>query len=147
MTRIERSAVVGYTPRQMFELVNNIQDYPRFLTWCRTGRILAQADAWVEASLEIAWSGLRKSFTTRNTLHVPDRMDIRLVSGPFRRLEGHWQFQPVGETGCRVSLELEFELTGHFLDRLFQPVFWGIANSLVEAFCRRAGEVYGTHPG
>ena len=143
MTQIERSAVVGYTPRQMFELVNHVADYPRFLPWCRSGRVLRESETEVEACLEIAWSGLHKSFTTRNTLHMPDRIDIRLVSGPFRRLAGHWQFQAVGETGCRVSLALEFELAGHFFDRLFQPVFYRIANSLVDAFCKRAAEIYG----
>jgi ribosome-associated toxin RatA of RatAB toxin-antitoxin module len=145
MTLIKRTALVGYSPRQMFELVNAIEDYPRFLPWCRESRVIARDEKQVEASLDIAWSGIHKQFTTRNVLQLYDRIDIRLVNGPFRHLEGIWQFSPMGPHGCKVDLELEFELAGHFLDQLFQPIFHKIANELVDVFCKRAVEVYGTH--
>lgn len=143
MSTIKRSALVSYTARQMFELVNNIEDYPRFLPWCRSSTILNRSEEHIEASIEIVWSGIHKTFTTRNQLHPHDRMDIILVSGPFRHLEGRWSFLQLGEAGCKVNLNLEFELAGHILDKVFQPIFHHIANSLVEAFCRRAVEVYG----
>jgi ribosome-associated toxin RatA of RatAB toxin-antitoxin module len=143
MTIIKRSALVSYTPRQMFELVNNVEDYPHFLPWCRESHIISQDDKQVEATLEIAWSGMHKNFTTRNYLHPYERMDITLVDGPFKHLEGRWNFIPLGEQGCKVNMELEFELTGHILDKVFQPIFNHIANSLVDAFCKRAVEVYG----
>ena len=143
MTIIQRTALVMYSPHQMFELVDNIEDYPRFLPWCRESHIIHRDDKEVEASLEIAWSGIHKNFTTRNHLYPNERIDIVLVQGPFRHLEGHWRFIAVGDRGCKVNLELEFELTGHFLDRIFQPIFHHIANSLVDFFCKRAVEVYG----
>ncbi len=143
MTTIQRSAMVAFTARQMFELVNNIEEYPRFLPWCRSSQILVQNEAEVEASLEIAWSGMHKSFTTRNTLYPYEKIDITLVHGPFRRLEGHWSFISYGEHGCKVNLNLEFELAGNMLDKIFQPIFHHIANSLVDAFCRRAAVIYG----
>lgn len=143
MTTIQRSALVMFSARQMFELVNNIEDYPRFLPWCRSSQIIHQSETEIEASLEIAWSGMHKTFTTRNGLHPYERIDITLVHGPFRRLEGHWSFMACGEKGCKVNLELEFELAGHFLDVIFQPIFHHIANSLVDAFCKRAVEIYG----
>jgi len=143
MTQLQRSAVVAYTPAQMFELVNGVEAYPQFLPWCRSGRIESQTGESVEATLEIAWCGFQKSFTTRNRLQAPERIDIELVKGPFRHLGGYWTFLPATHGGCQVTLTLEFELAGHFFDRLFQPVFYGIANSLVDAFCRRAVTVYG----
>jgi ribosome-associated toxin RatA of RatAB toxin-antitoxin module len=143
MTIIQRNALVPYSTRQMFELVNNIEDYPRFLPWCSGCKILSQTDQVVEATLEIVWSGIHKSFTTRNTLYPVERMDMKLVEGPFRQLEGRWGFMPLGEQGCKVHMELEFELAGGFMDKLFQPIFNNIANSLVDAFCKRAVEVYG----
>jgi ribosome-associated toxin RatA of RatAB toxin-antitoxin module len=145
MTLIKRSALVGYSPRQMFELVNAIEEYPRFLPWCRKSHLITRLENQIEASLEIAWSGMHKEFTTRNILYPCDRIDIQLVNGPFRHLEGNWLFSAVGPQGCRVDLELEFELAGHFLDKLFQPVFHKIANELVDVFCKRAVEIYGTH--
>ena len=143
MTTIKRSALVAYTARQMFELVNSIEEYPRFLPWCRGSQVITRADTEVEASLEITWSGIHKSFTTCNHLYPYERIDITLVKGPFRHLEGRWEFIALGEQGCKINLELEFELTGHLVDKVFQPIFHHIANSLVDAFCRRAVDIYG----
>lgn len=144
MTIIERSAIVAYSQRQMFELVNGIEEYSRFIPWCPATHIFERTETEVEASIEVSWSGVHKSFTTRNKLHRFDRMDIALVSGPFRRLEGHWEFQALGDEGCKVCLKLEFELAGNFMDRMLQPLFHHMANSLVEVFCKRAVEVYGS---
>lgn len=143
MTTINRNALVPYTPHQMFELVNNIEEYPRFLPWCRETEIINRSEKEVEARLEIAWSGMHKSFTTRNYLHHYERMEMKLVKGPFRHLEGIWTFTPLGEHGCKVNLDLEFEFAGNLMDAVFQPIFNHIANSLVDAFCKRAVEIYG----
>ena len=143
MTIIKRNALVAFSARQMFELVNSVEEYPRFLPWCRSSVIRHRAEQEVEASLEIAWSGIHKSFTTRNHLYPYDRIDISLADGPFRHLEGRWSFIAYGDEGCKVNLDLEFELAGHLLDKVFQPIFHHIANSLVDAFCKRAVEIYG----
>lgn len=144
MTIIKRNALVHYTPRQMFELINNVEEYPRFLPWCHQSHVKSRSDSEVEATLDIAWSGIHKSFTTRNHLHPYDHIEITLVTGPFRHLEGRWSFIALGEHGCKVNLDLEFEFSGGLMDRLFQPIFNHIANSLVDAFCKRAVEVYGS---
>ncbi|SRR5579883_107825 len=144
MTTIVRTSLVPYTCRQMFELVNNVEDYPRFLPWCHQSHVSSRDETHVEATLDIVWSGIHKSFTTRDHLTPYERIDITLVHGPFKHLEGHWLFTPLGEHGCKIQMELEFELTGNFMDRFFQPIFNHIANSLVDAFSKRAVEVYGT---
>ena len=143
MTVINRSALVAYSARQMFELVNSIEEYPRFLPWCSKGLIKSENADEIEASLDITWAGMHKMFTTRNRLHRYDRIDIELVSGPFRHLNGHWTFVSLNDKACKVCLELDFEFTGNAIDKLFQPIFNHIANSLVEAFCKRAVEIYG----
>lgn len=142
MSVIKRSALVTYSPRQMFELVNNIEDYPRFLPWCQESHIISKGEKEVKATLKIAWSGIHKSFTTLNVLVPHERIDINLVEGPFHHLEGLWEFIPIGK-GCKVNLNLEFEVAGSFIDKLIEPIFNRIANSLVDAFCKRAIEVYG----
>lgn len=143
MNKIERSALVPYTARQMFELVNSIEEYPRFLPWCHASHIVHQSENEIEASLDIVWKGMRKIFTTRNLLHPYEGIDISLVTGPFRHFEGKWSFIALNEQACKVCVVLEFEFTGSVIDKLFQPVFHHIANSLVDAFCKRAIEVYG----
>jgi ribosome-associated toxin RatA of RatAB toxin-antitoxin module len=144
MTTIKRSAIVAYSARQMFELVNSIEEYPRFLPWCHASKIISLENTEVEASLDIAWSGIHKSFITRNHLYPYERIDITLVKGPFQHLEGRWGFQAYGEHGCKITLDLEFELTGNLFDMVFEPIFNRIANSLVDAFCKRAADIYGT---
>ncbi len=143
MASIKRSALVPYSARQMFELVNDVEEYPRFLTWCHASHIVSRTSDTVEASLEIAWSGIHKNFTTRNHLHPYEHIEITLVKGPFRHLEGRWRFIELSGEACKVELELEFEFTGSMVDRLFQPIFNRIANSLVDMFCKHAVEVYG----
>lgn len=143
MNSIKRSALVPYSARQMFELVDNIEDYPRFLPWCQSSEVLSRDTKEVVASLEIAWKGIHKTFSTSNHLDPYQGISITLVKGPLKRLEGYWKFQPLGDEGCKVLLDLEFEFTGGFLDKVFEPIFNHIANSLVDAFCKRAVEVYG----
>jgi len=145
MNKIKRTAQIVYSPQQMFELVNNIEDYPRFLPWCREAQVLHRDEKEIEASLDIVWSGIHKKFTTRNYLHPYERVEITLVDGPFRHLEGRWAFIALGESGCEVDLDLEFDVAGRLVDRLFQPIFHHVANSLVDLFCQRAVDVYGSH--
>jgi len=143
MNILNRSAIVPYSTRQMFELVNHIEEYPKFLPWCNKSQIVSRTDKEVVAILEVNWKGIHKSFTTRNLLSPYERMDILLVKGPLQHMEGIWNFQSLNEQACKVLLNLEFEFTGNFIDRLFQPVFQHIANTLVDAFSKRADELYG----
>lgn len=143
MTLIKRNARVEYASRQMFELVNNIEAYPEFLPWCVNSYIISQDEKMVEASLDIAWSHIRKTFTTRNLLYPYERIHITLVQGPLRKLEGDWHFKTIDDKSCLVELDLEFEVGGGLLDKMMQPLFNHIANSLVELFCKRAEVVYG----
>jgi ribosome-associated toxin RatA of RatAB toxin-antitoxin module len=141
---LKRNAIVPYSSKQMFELVNNIEDYPRFLPWCSSSKIISQTEREVTATLEITWKGMHKTFTTRNTLRPYTQVDIDLVKGPLHHLEGVWDFQALSDTACKVTLDLQFEFTGNFIDKFFQPIFQHIANSLVDAFVKRAVELYGT---
>lgn len=143
-TRIQRSARVPFSAARMFDLVADVESYPRFLPWCRDARVVRRTQHEVEATLEIAKGPLRKSFTTCNTMCPDRRIDLRLVQGPFRHLQGHWVFEDLGDAGAKVSLELEFEIGGALLRRTLGPVFGEIANTLVDAFCRRARSVYGS---
>lgn len=142
MPRIQRSAIVPYSPERMFELVNDVDAYPRFLPWCRTARVLDSGDDWLRARIEMAKGALHRSFTTRNELEYGRRIRIRLEDGPFRRLAGVWTFEPVSDGGCRVSLDLEFEFAGRLFSAMAGPIFNQIASTLVDSFCRRARELH-----
>lgn len=142
-TRIERSALVGFSPGQMYELVRDVPSYPQFLSWCTSAAVIEESEGSQEASLEISLAGLKQSFTTRNSLVPPYRIDIQLVSGPFRQLEGRWTFEPVGDAGSRVSVSLTFAVASRLLAGALERGFARVADRLVDDFCRRAEQVYG----
>jgi len=139
---VHKSALVPYPAPAMYALVADVDSYPSFLPWCRGASVRARSDGIVEASLEVARGPIRQRFSTRNTMHPHEAIELRLLDGPFRRLEGHWHFVALGENGCRVSLDLEFEFSSAVLRHLLGPVFREMANSLLSAFCRRARDLY-----
>ncbi len=143
MRRINRSAIVPYSAEQMFALVADIESYPSFLPWCNDARIERRDGRDVEATLEIKRGGIGKSFRTRNSLDPPESIALQLVEGPFRTLAGAWTFSPLGVDGSKVSLELSFAFESRLTDLLLGSVFEEICNSLVDAFTRRAHEMYG----
>lgn len=138
-----RSAIVPYSAAKMYDLVNDVESYPKFLPWCASVRLLSRDTSQVKATISLAKAGIKQSFTTLNRLAPPHRIDMDLVEGPFARLSGAWQFEPLGESGCRVSLDMEFEYKSGLLGIAFGRVFAEVADSLVDAFCRRAQECYG----
>lgn len=143
MTTISKSALVPYTPAEMYALVSDIPSYPEFLPWCRGAVVHAETDDEVRATLDLAKGGVEKSFTTLNRRHRNKIIEMRLVEGPFRKLEGFWRFDPLGEHGCKVSLDLEFEFASRMLGMVVGPVFHQVANTLVDSFQQRAVAVYG----
>ena len=127
----------------MFALVDDVGSYPAFLPWCSGAEEHERTAGTVEASVELQKGTVRKRIRTRNTLHPHAAIDLSLVGGPFRTLEGGWRFEQLGDAGCKVSLELEFEFESRVLDALFGAYFEQTCNSLVDAFTRRAAAVYG----
>jgi ribosome-associated toxin RatA of RatAB toxin-antitoxin module len=127
----------------MYELVNDVAAYQHFLPWCRSSVLLSQNEDELRATIEIAHGSLHKAFTTRNRLQRDKMIEMRLEEGPFRHLEGFWRFDPLGERACKVSLDLDFEFSNKLIGMAMGPIFSQIANSLVDAFSRRAVEVYG----
>lgn len=143
MTTVSKSALVPFSASEMFELVADAESYPAFLPGCKASRIVSREGDTVRGTVEFAKGPVHKSFTTDNRLEKDRRIDMRLVEGPFRHLEGHWRFEPLGDQGSRVSLELEFEFSSRLLAMTVGPVFHEIANHLVDAFVKRATVLYG----
>lgn len=143
MENVTRSALVPYTRQEMFALVSDVDAYPDFLPWCNGARTLSRSGDEVEARIEFAVGGVAKSFTTRNRHVDSQAILMQLVDGPFRHLEGSWRFDPLGEDGCKISLQLDYDFSSRMVGMVVGPVFNRIANTLVDAFRQRAVEVYG----
>ncbi len=144
MATISRNALVMYSPAQMYALVNDIAAYPQFLPWCTDSEILGTSDTEISASLEIKKGILQHRFSTRNTLRPDAAIDMQLIDGPFKQLAGHWRFDMIGNNqGCRVSLDIDFEFSNRMLSATLGPIFSQISGSMVDAFCKRAQDIYG----
>ena len=143
MTRVEKSALVPFSCRQMYDLVKDVDHYRDFLPWCSNSSIVSETSDQVCARIEVSRIGITQAFTTCNALEPPRRMGLSLREGPFKRLQGQWEFIELREDACKVLLVLEFEFAGKLIDAAFGRVFHEIANTLVESFCKRAQEVYG----
>lgn len=143
MDVVDRSALVHYSNDEMFALVSDIEAYPQFLPWCSGARVLSREQDEMTASIDFAVSGVSKSFTTQNRLKPGREISMQLVEGPFSQLEGRWRFIPLGDAGSKISLFLEYDFSSKMVSLAVGPVFNKIANTLVDAFQKRAFEVYG----
>lgn len=143
MRKVSRSALVPYSARQMYVLVEDVESYPDFLPWCGSATLHWRDGELLEGSVEMRVAGLRRSFRTRNRMREFEAIDMELVEGPFSHLKGGWHFKTLDELGCKVSLEVEFEVKSRTTNRLLGRYFEDICNSLVDAFVRRAQDMYG----
>lgn len=143
MTVVQKSALVKFSAQQMFDLVNDIEAYPQFLPWCSGSRIIKREDAIVEAEVSISKGGFQKSFATRNLIEPGRKMTLSLLDGPFSHLSGVWEFLPLREDASKISLDLEFEMSGKLASLAFGAVFNQICNTMVSSFTARAKTVYG----
>lgn len=140
---IRRSALVVFSPEQMFDLVVDVERYPEFLPWVATGVLHEKSDHELLASMEMQRSGVRERFTTRNTFDRPGFMTLQLVKGPFRLLEGRWSFAPIGISGTRIELEMRFEFGNAVIELLFGKAFEQSCGQLIDAFIARARQLHG----
>lgn len=146
MPVIERSALLPFPAATVFAVVDDVARYPEFLPWCAAADVLEASGDLLVAELALAGRGIRERFTTRN-LRVPhERIELELVSGPFRSFAGTWTFTPIGvDAGCRVALALEFEFSGAraLFGSAFSGVFVKAADQMVDAFCARVRALHG----
>ncbi|HVZ44952.1 MAG TPA: type II toxin-antitoxin system RatA family toxin [Ramlibacter sp.] len=146
MKTVHKSVLIWYSAEEMFALVVDCPRYPEFLPWCDRASVLAIEPDGMKAEIGIAFGGIHQSFTTRNT-HIPPRqVHIRLIDGPFSDLDGTWRFTPIGsptQRACKVELEMHYAFRNSALAAVVGPVFDKIAGSLVDAFVKRAQQIYG----
>ncbi|MGI9262855.1 MAG: type II toxin-antitoxin system RatA family toxin [Woeseiaceae bacterium] len=143
MRHVKRSALVPYSATELFDLVDDVDAYADFLPWCSRSEVLTRNDDVVEATVELQKGSVSKEFTTRNARVPGESIGLELLGGPFRHLQGGWNFQSLGDDGCKVSLEIDFEFESKMVDMVFGAFFQDTCNSLVDAFVQRAGEIYG----
>lgn len=144
MKRISRSALVEHSAAEMYALVEHIEAYPEFLPWCREARVRERAPGRTVATLAVGLKGLRYEFTTENTNRPHESIELALREGPFRHFAAHWRFAALGPRAARIEFAMQYEFAGTVASRALGPVFGAIADTMVDAFKRRADAIHGT---
>jgi len=147
MALVEKSVLIQHSAQRMFDLVDRCEDYPQFLPWCARGEIGFRDEARTVATLHINYHSIKSHFTTENAKVAPSAIQIRLVDGPFRHLEGEWRFRALSEAACKIEFRLHYDFSSKVFEKIIGPVFNHIANTFVEAFVRRADQLYGVNNG
>lgn len=143
MAMVEKSVLIGHSAQRMYDLVDRVEDYPSFLPWCSRTEIKYRDAHRTAATLHISYLSVKSHFTTENEKEAPTLMKIRLIDGPFRRLEGYWRFKPLADDACKIEFQLSYEFSSRLLEKVIGPVFGTIASTFVDAFVKRAAQVHG----
>ena len=148
MKHVKKSVLLWYSPREMYDLVIAVVDYPRFLPWCDRAEVLERRDDGITARLGLAYMGVHHAFTTRNDHVAGESVVVKLVDGPFSLLDGTWLFRPLARPGadvvaCKIEFDLRYAFASPALETVLSPVFDRVANTLVDSFVKRAEDVYG----
>jgi len=144
MKRIARSAIVEHAASELYALVERIESYPEFLPWCRVALVRERGTGRTVATLAVGLKAVSYEFTTENANRPQEAIEVRLVEGPFRHLAAHWRFQALAAQAARIEFAMEYEFASRVVAAALAPVFHAIADTMVDAFKRRADEVYGT---
>jgi ribosome-associated toxin RatA of RatAB toxin-antitoxin module len=151
MKHVNKSVLLWYSPREMYDLVTHVEAYPEFLPWCASARVLERSASGLMAKLSLSFAGVRAEFTTRNSHEEASRVRVELVEGPFAKLDGDWQFKPLSRPGaapgevnaCKVLFDMNYTFASVPLEAVLSPVFDKVAQTLVDRFVQRAEEIYG----
>ena len=142
MNVVQKTVLVMHSAEQMYALVDAVEDYPIFLPWCGGVDLLERTEASTSATLHINYHGLKQQFTTQNMKIFPHSMVIKLKNGPFKHLDGEWQFITLRENACKIIFKLNYEFANGFLEKIIAPVFNHIATTFVDGFAARADKIY-----
>jgi len=140
MITIKKHAFVFHSREKMFNLVDQVEDYPNFLPWCGEAEVIVRTGKITEAKILINYHNVKQSFTTRNIKIFPSKMNINLIKGPFKTLKGKWNFIEIEKDTCKIEFELQYEFSNYILDKLISPVFNMIANTFIDNFVAKANK-------
>ncbi|ORU91422.1 MAG: ubiquinone-binding protein [Cycloclasticus sp. symbiont of Poecilosclerida sp. N] len=143
MHKIERSALIRHCATDMFNLVNDVASYPKFLKWCRSSKVITSSSDQMTAELEIAWKVLHKVFSTKNRLVDGESIQMELLDGPFESMHGEWYFKQLRDGACKITMKIEFEFKNSVSNFVFSAIFSQICGSLMGSFVKRADDIYG----
>ena len=143
MTKHFEKRIVPYKPKNMFDLVLDIEKYPEFLPWCLASRVIVNNKEFILADLMIGFQVFREKFRS-NVKYDPKNMiiEVSYEDGPFKFLTNKWEFKKYNDK-CSVHFYLDFEFKNKFFQSIMEKLFSEAVKKMVAAFEQRAGKLYG----
>ena len=142
MASIKKTVLVTHSAAEMFELVDNVLEYPNFLPWCSHAEVIKREGNTLEARVFMDYMKIKNHFATRNHNTPFSEIQMSFLEGPFKKLNGVWQFQAIGDTACKINFSLDYEFSSVLLSKVIGPVFGAISGSLVNSFVKEANRRY-----
>ena len=142
MLTISKSVITPYTPAQMYALVSDVANYKNYLPWCPSSEVLKTDGNKIVGRVDISYLKVKAHFTTENINTLNERIDMNLVDGPFKHLQGHWKFTPLGENGCKVEFKLDYKFSNFIIEKVIGTVFEIVIKNIVDSFVKKAHEIY-----
>lgn len=143
MAKIHKQLLVPFSAQQMYDLVNDIEAYPEFLPWCKSATVHNRNDSELKATLCLSKGPLKHNITTKNNMRKGLQINMDYSAGPFKNCIGSWHFNEQANGHCQVIFNFEYEFANRLTAFAIEPIFFPISNTLVEAFYKRALQVYG----
>lgn len=140
MMHVKKSVIVAHTTLKMFNLVKNIESYPKYLPWCTKSEITKHSDNEVTGAVYLEYLRVKMHFVTRNVYHPYSKIDMFFVDGPFKELNGNWIFTHLGESGCKIDFNLQYKFSNSFFEKIIGPVFSYISKNIVDCFIKEANK-------
>ena len=142
MKKVEKNVLVLHSAKQMFDLVDKVEDYPNFLPWYSKTEVIERKDKELKARLFMDYMGVRQSFATHNHNIPGSEIHMGLLEGPFKTLRGTWKFIDLGGDMCKIEFRLEYDFSNMLLSTVITPVFNHLSGTLVDAFVKEADRRY-----
>jgi len=140
---VSRSALLPYSAEKIYDIIADVRSYPSFLNWCSGVEVVDETEQEVTARLIISYGKLDFSFTTKNMMTLNESVEMSLVDGPFSNLAGQWTIQPLGGEACKASIDMDFSFDSKVTQKLFGRVFQNVISAQLDAFQKRANQLYG----
>ena len=152
MPTYETTRPVPHSPRQMFDLVADVESYPEFLPLCEALSVRSRKNGddktLLIADMTVGYKAIRETFTSQVLLKPGElEIDVKYLDGPFKYLDNKWTFEPHGDGGCQVRFFIDYEFKSRILGVLMGSMFDRAFRTFAEAFENRARKIYGTSAG
>ncbi|MEC8077706.1 MAG: type II toxin-antitoxin system RatA family toxin [Pseudomonadota bacterium] len=138
MKRIYKQEDINIDISTIFNLINDVENYPNYLPWCTSTKVDRKSESLLIGEIFISKSFIKWNFSTKNKIEKNKSIRLELVDGPFDSLDGQWLFSTIDEHNTKVSLEISYKFKSSIIELSIEPIFTSIMNSILESFIQEA---------